>query len=305
MTLYFTHEDCLYHETPRGHPESSSRLTALNEHLKQCGLLDEVEQRHPERAPYADIEKVHNPALVKMLIDAQPESGLVRIDADTSFSHGSLDAVRRCVGAVGEAVDAVISDNQSNAFCGVRPPGHHAESNGSMGFCIFNSIAIGAALALEKVDRVAILDFDAHHGNGTVDIFQDNPNVLVCSSFQYPFYPYRYQNIERSNIVNVPLSAGSDGTAFRRAVEKNWIPALEQHRPQLLLVSAGFDAHADDPLTGLNLTDLDYEWITDQILDWASDYADSRVVSVLEGGYDLGALKRCAEIHLAKLVTAQ
>ena len=302
MTLYYTHVDCLEHETPRGHPESADRLRSLNEHLNSCGLLDEVDVRLPELALFEDIARVHSDTLVRLLRDSQPQTGLVRIDADTSFSRGSLDAARRCAGAVKDALASVLDMEHKTAFCGVRPPGHHAESNGSMGFCIFNSIAIGAELALDRVDRIAILDFDAHHGNGTVEIFQNKPEVLVCSTFQYPFYPYRYQNVDRPNIVNAPLPSGSDGLAFRKAIDEKWAPALERHKPDLLLVSAGFDAHRDDPLTGLNLTDEDYGWITARISDWSGEFSQGRVVSVLEGGYDLEALSRCGEIHLGGLL---
>ena len=302
MTLYFTHDDCARHETPRGHPESPDRIVALNDHLAQCGLLQEVETRTPGLADFADIARVHDQELVDLLVASVPATGLVRIDADTAFSPGSLNAVRRSVGAVCEGVAAVLGDEAKRAFCGVRPPGHHAESQSSMGFCIFNSIAVGAAMALDSLARVAILDFDAHHGNGTVEIFHDEPRVLVCSTFQYPFYPYRYQQIERANIVNAPLAAGAGSRQFRQAVEQQWEPAIEAHRPELFLISAGFDGHTDDPLTQLGFSDDDYRWITQQITAWAGRFAQGRVVSALEGGYDLKALKRCGELHLANLL---
>ena len=302
MVLYLTHSDCEDHATPAGHPESPARLSVLNEHLDQCGLLDDVVCQSPSLASFENIAKVHNQALIDLLIAAAPTTGLVRIDADTAFSPGSLDAVRRCVGAVCDGVQATLSGDVNRVFCGVRPPGHHAESNGAMGFCIFNSIAVGAAVALDQVDRIAILDFDAHHGNGTVEIFQDDPRVLVCSSFQFPFYPYRYQDVDRPNIVNVPMSAGSGSKTFREAIAKEWQSAVESHRPELFLVSAGFDAHEDDPLTQLAFVDDDFQWITRTIVDWADHFARGRVVSVLEGGYDLDALCRCSELHLGALL---
>ena len=302
MAVYFTHEDCVRHETPRGHPESPARLSVLNNHLESCGLLQDVSCRTPELATYDEIARVHDSGLIDLLVESQPESGLLRIDADTAFSPGSMDAVRRSVGAVCEGVLLTLEHDESHVFCGVRPPGHHAESNGSMGFCIFNSIAVATAIALDHVERVAILDFDAHHGNGTVEIFQDEPRVLVCSSFQFPFYPYRYQDVDAPNVVNVPLSAGSGSSDFRSAIQEYWEPALERHQPNLILVSAGFDAHRDDPLTQLNLDDDDFRWITQEIVDWADHYADGRLVSVLEGGYDLDALKRCGELHLGGLL---
>ena len=258
--------------------------------------------RHPGEATFETIGKVHSESLIHLLRSSQPKQGLVRIDADTSFSPRSLPAVRRCVGAVCEAVDAVFAGTHSKAFCGVRPPGHHAERNAAMGFCIFNSIAVGAAFALESVDRVAILDFDAHHGNGTVETFQDDPRVLVCSTYQYPFYPYRYQNVDRGNIVNVPMSEGTKGDTFRQSVEDHWVPAIEHHRPELLFISAGFDAHQDDPLTGLRLADADFKWISRNIVDWSNDFCHGRVVSALEGGYDLDALRRCGALHLESLL---
>ncbi len=301
MTLYLTDNDCVRHETPPGHPESPARMTVLNAHLEATGLLQDVNCRTPTLASFDTIAKVHDRTLIDLLVKSAPTSGLLRIDADTSFSPGSLEAVRRCVGAVCDGVTAVLTENESHAFCGVRPPGHHAESKAAMGFCIFNSIAVGAALALDHLERVAILDFDAHHGNGTVEIFQDDPRVLVCSTFQYPFYPYRYQNVDCPHIVNVPLASGTGSTTFRQRVRETWEPALIVHQPELLLVSAGFDAHAADPLTQLDLYDDDFRWITQQIVDWGDHFARGRVVSVLEGGYDLDALCRCVELHLAGL----
>ena len=303
MALYFTHDDCLEHRTPPRHPESSSRLITLNERLQTCGILKDVEVREPGLAPYEQFASVHSKELIELLIESQPKEGLLRIDADTSFSPGTLQAVRRSAGACLDAIDEALGDSANNkAFCGVRPPGHHAESNNAMGFCIFNSIAVGAMHALKSVDRVAILDFDVHHGNGTVEIFQDDPRVLVCSTFQYPFYPYRQQVLVRPNIVNVPLPAGTTGREYRKQVEKFWLPALEKHQPQLILVSAGFDGHADDPLAQLELEDDDFDWMSKQLVDWSDHYSEGCLVSMLEGGYDLEALARCGEIHLASMI---
>lgn len=302
LTLYYTHDDYLEHRTPPRHPESSSRLVYMNQHLSECGILADVDVRQPELAPITAFASVHSRSLIELLVEMQPTEGIVRIDADTAFSSGSIQAVRRSSGACMDAIDSVLdSGEHKRAFCGVRPPGHHAESSQAMGFCIFNSIAVGAMHALKSLERVAILDFDAHHGNGTVDIFKDEPRVLVCSTFQYPFYPFRLQDVERPNIVNVPLGAGTSSDEFRRRVEESWVPALEAHQPELILVSAGFDAHADDPLAQLELGDNDFEWITGRIVDWAEHYAQGRLVSMLEGGYDFEALSRCAEIHLATL----
>ncbi len=208
MTELFTHDDCLEHRTPAGHPERPARLAAVLERLRADGLLDEVAVRTPSPATDAALARVHDPRYVQAIASVAPESGFVRVESDTVLSPGSLHAARLAAGAVGEAVERVLDGTAERAFCAVRPPGHHAESRTVMGFCLFNSIAVGAATALERVERVAILDFDVHHGNGTVEIFQDRPEVLVCSSFQYPYYPGIRQTVERPNIVNTPLAAG-------------------------------------------------------------------------------------------------
>lgn len=302
MTLLLTHEDCLRHETPRGHPESADRVEAVLNHFESVGLINEVNVVEPDLVDLDLIARVHSAQYVDALVEVSPSQGLVRLDADTSMGPNSLNAARRAAGAAVTAVRQVISTEEKRAFCAVRPPGHHAESSTVMGFCLFNSIAVAADVALDSVDRVAILDFDVHHGNGTVEIFADRPEVLVCSSFQYPFYPYRNQEVDRENIVNTPLEAGTTGSQFRAAIERSWLGPIEQHRPQLILVSAGFDAHKDDPLAQLELEDTDYEWISNLIVDLANTYCDGRVVSTLEGGYDLGALARSAAVHLRCLL---
>jgi acetoin utilization deacetylase AcuC-like enzyme len=205
-----------------------------------------------------------------------------------------------------DAVNAVLDGDDQSAFCSVRPPGHHAESDAAMGFCFFNSIAVGADLALARpeISRVAVLDFDVHHGNGTAEIFKDRPEVLVCSSFQHPFYPHRYHDLVRPSIVNTPLPAGTGSQGFRAALEADWLPALETHKPDLILVSAGFDAHRDDPLAGLNLADDDYAWVAELILSAARSHSRGRMVSALEGGYDLAALARSVHAYLARLIAA-
>jgi len=233
-----------------------------------------------------------------------PEEGLVAVDPDTTMCPDSLHAARLAAGAVVAATTAVLNGVTRRAFCAVRPPGHHAEMNAAMGFCFYNSIALGAARALasDDISRVAVLDFDVHHGNGTVDIFKDSAEVLVCSSFQHPYYPHRYADIRRDNIVNTPLAAGSGSREFRQAIERDWLPALAQHRPQMIFVSAGFDAHQQDPLADLNLTEEDFGWVTDLISAAANDYADGRVVSALEGGYDLTALAHSVHRHIELLL---
>ena len=302
MTDFFTHPDCLEHAPPEGHPERPARLRAVLDRLGADGLLDELSCRTPAPADDAALARVHDPRYIDAVVRAAPTEGWLQVETDTVMSPGSLRAARSAAGAVAEAVERVLDGVARRAFCAVRPPGHHAESGSVMGFCLFNSIAVGAAAALERVSRVAILDFDVHHGNGTVEMFQDRPEVLVCSSFQYPYYPGIRQDVVRPNIVNTPLAAGTGSRDFRAAVEGDWLPALEAHRPELVLVSAGFDAHRADPLAGLDLEDDDYRWLTEFIVDAARRFADGRIVSTLEGGYDLDALARCASLHVAGLL---
>ncbi len=301
MRLY-THEECLQHETPPGHPERPERLSAVVDRLRADGLMDEVSVETPRAATDADLARVHDTRYVEAVAAASPDTGCVRVESDTVMSPGSLNAARLAAGAVHDAVEHALDGAGKRAFCAVRPPGHHAESTAVMGFCLFNSVAVGADRALDDLDRVAVLDFDVHHGNGTVEMFADRPEVLVCSSFQFPYYPGIRQQVERPNIVNTPLPAGSGSAAFRRAIERDWLPALESHRPQLILVSAGFDAHVEDPLAGLELQDDDYRWITAFIVDAADRFAEGRIVSTLEGGYDLDALARSAALHVRGLL---
>lgn len=301
--LYYSHEDCLQHEMQEGHPERPDRLRAIAQYLQATGLLDDLEQRSAPEIDPARLAGVHGSHYLEALIDMRPEEGLVAVDPDTTMCPESLHAARLAAGAVVAATSEVLTGSATRAFCAVRPPGHHAEADAAMGFCFYNSIALGArrALAEDHINRVAILDFDVHHGNGTVDIFKDSPEVLVCSSFQHPYYPHRYADIERPNIVNSPLAAGSGSSEFRRALETDWLPALEAHQPQMIFVSAGFDAHRDDPLAQINLSDADFAWVTRLICTAAERYADGRIVSALEGGYDLNALARSVHTHLEAL----
>ena len=298
----FTHEGCLDHDTPPGHPERPARLTAVLKRLESDGLLDELCTRTPAPASEQALAGAHDPRYVKAVERASPTRGIVRVEQDTTMSAGSLGAARLATGAALEAVERVLDGASQRAFCAVRPPGHHAETAAPMGFCLFNSVAVAALAALQRVPRVAVLDFDVHHGNGTVEMLMEHPEALVCSSFQYPFYPGRLQDVQRPNIVNTPLPAGAGSAAFRAAIERDWLPALERHQPALILVSAGFDAHKDDPLAQLELEDDDYRWITAAIVDAARRHSAGRVVSTLEGGYDLAALGRCAALHVAGLL---
>ena len=305
MTALFTHLNCLEHDMGERHPERPARLAAVLMHLDETGLYSDLDVREAPEAQRTDLARVHGEAFLDGLAELTPEEGLVRLDPDTAMGPGSLRAARTAAGAAVAAVELVLGGADNRAFCAVRPPGHHAEGSRAMGFCFFNSIAVAAARALDDpgIDRVAILDFDVHHGNGTVAAFMDNPDVLVCSSFQFPFYPYRLQDVQRPNIVNTPLPAGTRGPEFRKALERDWLPALDDFRPDLFLVSAGFDGHTDDPLAGLLLAEEDYAWVTSLITDAAKRHASGRIVSMLEGGYDLGALSRSVAAHVEGLMT--
>jgi acetoin utilization deacetylase AcuC-like enzyme len=302
-TLYVSHPDCVYHEVPLGHPESSQRLVVIEAELKAQNLWGKLQHLEAPMATRDQLARAHSPRHVDRIFQAAPKSGLTPLDPDTSMGTHSLSAALHAAGALIIAVDKVMSGEVKNAFCAVRPPGHHAEYDRIMGFCLFNNIAIAAAHAIEQhgLERVAILDFDVHHGNGTQDIFFDEPRVLFCSTHQHPFYPFTGMPVDKENIINVPLPAGSGGAVFRDAVEKIWLPAIQAFAPQFLFVSAGFDAHRDDPLAQLAWDDSDFDWIADVIVKLADEYCDGRIVSTLEGGYDEAALARCVRSHIAIL----
>ena len=301
MTTLFTHENCLLHEVPRGHPETPDRLQVVLDHFSDTSILEDLHVHLSTPVDNETLARVHSTAYVEAVEAASPGRGLRRIEQDTSLGPQSMIAARHAVGAVVQATQLVLEGGETTAFCAVRPPGHHAESSTVLGFCLFNSIAIAADVALDSVNRVAILDFDAHHCNGTVEMFMDRSEILVCSSFQYPFYPGRLQHVERPNIVNSPMPAGSGSQEFRSVVEKQWLPALDSHKPELILVSAGFDAHRDDPLANLNFGDDDYRWVTQFIVDMADQHAGGRIVSTLEGGYNLDSLVRNVHSHVEVL----
>jgi acetoin utilization deacetylase AcuC-like enzyme len=306
-TAYISHSDCALHEMGASHPESPQRLEAIRARLSKGGLLQRLFCLTPAPAERDQLARVHPGHYIDALEALQPRQGHSYADPDTALNPHSLHAARLAAGAVLLGTERVLGGACQNAFCAVRPPGHHAEQAGAMGFCLFNNVALGVEWALRHsdIERVAVLDFDVHHGNGTVDIFKDRPDVLVCSSFQYPFYPFRYQDIQRPHIVHTPLPAGTASSAFRQAIERDWLPALAQHRPDMIFISAGFDGHRDDPLAQLQLEDEDYHWITGLIGEAANRYAGGRMLSVLEGGYDLPALGRSAEAHVRALLEAR
>jgi len=285
------------------HPECPERLTAINDRMIASGMDAYLAHYTAPAATRNQLARVHAASYIDSIEAAVPESGLHFIDPDTALNPHSLTAARHAAGAVVLGVDLVMRGECSTAFCAVRPPGHHAERRRAMGFCLFNSVAVGAAhaLAAHGLERVAIVDFDVHHGNGTEDIFSDDERVLMVSTFQHPLYPYCGTDMPASNMVNVPLAEGSGGDAFRAAVLDRWLPALEAHRPQMILISAGFDAHREDPLAGLRFTEADFAWVTRELVGVASRYAEGRIVSALEGGYALSALGRSATEHVREL----
>ena len=303
-TAIYTHPACAQHEMGAGHPECPERLAAITAALDAAGLTELVEQR---QAPLADEQALvlaHPAAYVRQIIDAAPAQGRVQLDGDTSMNPYSLEAARRGAGAAIAAVDAVMAGEVRNAFCQTRPPGHHAEQQQAMGFCLFGNVAIAAKHALEHhgLERVAIVDFDVHHGNGTEDLVKGDRRVLFCSSFMHPHYPGYFGKNVPGMRINSPLDSGANGATFRAVVEEQWLPALREQRPQLVFISAGFDAHRDDPLGGLALLEDDFYWATQQFMQIAEESAEGRVVSVLEGGYNLDALGRSAAAHVQALL---
>jgi acetoin utilization deacetylase AcuC-like enzyme len=302
-TAFITHADCLKHDMGAGHPEQPARLAAIEDQLIASGI-DGVLQRY--EAPLATDEqlaRVHPKAYVQAIRDAAPETGRVHLDPDTAMNPHTLNAALRAAGAAVLGVDLVMKNKHASAFSSVRPPGHHACKARPMGFCIFNNVAVAARHAIHEhgLHRVAIIDFDVHHGNGTEEIFEGDPHVLMASTFQHPFYPYSGTEMPASNMVNVPLPAGAGSTQFQAAVTQHWLPALDEFEPELVVFSAGFDAHIEDEMAMLQLKDADYRWVTGQVKAVADRHAKGRIVSMLEGGYALSALGRSVVQHLRVL----
>ena len=287
-----------------GHPEQPARLSAIFDRLIASGLEMIVRQVDAPLATREQLERVHETNYVQSVFDQAPTEGMIMLDPDTAMGPHTLTAALRSAGAVVHAVDLVMNREFQAVFCAVRPPGHHAERNRAMGFCFFNNVAVGAAhaLAAHGLNRVAIIDFDVHHGNGTEHIFETEPRVLFCSSFEHPFYPFTGHETDTPHIVNITLPAGADGARFREEVERHWLYRLHEFKPELVLISAGFDAHTEDSMSHVRLRESDYVWITHELKKVADQYAGGRMVSTLEGGYDLSALGRSAVAHIDALL---
>ena len=305
-TLLYTHPACLEHDPGRHHPESAARLRAVLDTLAAPEFAD-LERREAPEAALEDLLRVHPRPYVERLLRAMPKSGHVGIDADTVLSPASGEAALRAAGAVVAAVDTVARGEADNAFCAVRPPGHHAEPDRAMGFCLFNNIAVGAlrARAAHNLDRIAVIDFDVHHGNGTQAAFEADGGLFYASTHQSPLYPGTGSASETGvgNIVNVPLRPMAGSREFRAAMSGHILPALDAFRPELVLISAGFDAHRSDPLAQLQLDEEDYAWVTERLIEIADRHAGGRLVSALEGGYDLPALGASVAAHVSVLMS--
>lgn len=302
-TGFYSHPDCLLHDTGEFHPECASRLLAIDDQLIASRLEPALSRETAPLAPESALARVHTTAHIENVRNAIPTSGYAEIDPDTVVCPHSYTAALRAAGAALAATDAVLDGVHENAFCAIRPPGHHAEPDRAMGFCLFNNVAIAARHALEVrgLSRVAIVDFDVHHGNGTQAAFANDPRVLMCGFFQSPFYPFTGVEDPPANTANMPLAARTQGPAMREASERGWLPRLEAFAPEMIFISAGFDAHREDDLGNMALTEADYAWLTRRICEVAARHSGSRIVSCLEGGYNLSALGRSVVAHLREL----
>lgn len=303
-TALITHRDCVRHEISPDHPESPQRIDAIQDQLKKQDVYDYLVHHDAPLAKREELMLAHPETYVDLIHRKSPANGSIQLDPDTAMNAFTLNASLRAAGAGVMAVDQVCAGQVDNAFCLTRPPGHHAEKIQAMGFCFFGNIVIAARHAIKAygLERVAIVDFDVHHGNGTEDIVDGDPAILFCSSFQHPFYPGDYRENVEDQRVNVPLASGCNSADFRHAITQSWFPALESFKPQMLFISAGFDAHVEDPLANVALLDDDFVWITRKLKDIAERHCEGRIVSMLEGGYALPALSRCATAHVRVLM---
>lgn len=303
QTGYFTDSACAAHEMGSWHPESPQRLAAIHDQLISTGLAAHLEHINATPASRQALLRVHSENYLEKLESSVPQRGYRALDPDTSMNPFTWDAALRAAGAVIDATDRVMAGDLANAFCAVRPPGHHALSGAAMGFCFLNNIAIGVRHALEAhgIERVAVIDFDVHHGNGTEEMLAGDDHVLMTSFFQHPFYPYTGTGQTAKNMVNVPLPAGTGGEVVRQVVDQVWLPRLTEFEPEMIFISAGFDAHREDDLGQMGLVESDYVYITRRLMDVADASAGGRVVSSLEGGYNLSALGRSVAAHIRTL----
>ena len=304
MFAFISHPDCMDHDAGFFHPDTAERLSAINNQMIASGLDFVIRHYDAPLVSPEQLSLVHGAANLDRIYAIDATQKPVEIDGDTVMSKGTLKAAERAAGAGVLGVDLIMRQEAFSAFCAVRPPGHHAERDNPMGFCLFNNIAVAAAHAMEtyNLKRVAIVDFDVHHGNGTEDIFRDDPRVLFCSSFQHPFYPFTGHASDTNNLIDVPLPSGTTGPEFRTAITEHWLPALNRFKPEFLFISAGFDAHISDDMSGMRLGEGDYGWLTEQLLTVAQTHANGRILSMLEGGYDPGALARSVVAHVKALI---
>ncbi len=306
LSAFITHADCALHEMGPHHPECPERLSAIQDHLLMKGLLDHMLPHDAPLATEAQLGRVHDALYVKELLAASPTQGYHALDPDTHMNPHTVTAALRAAGAAVHATDLVLRGDVSTAFCSVRPPGHHAERGAAMGFCFFNNVAVGMrhALDVHGLARVALIDFDVHHGNGSEDIIRGDERVLMCSIFEKGLYPFNGEKAVGPNMVNVGLPSRSGSDAFREAVTQHWLPALHVFQPQMLFISAGFDAHREDDMGNLGLVEADYAWVTQQLMAVARTHARGRVVSCLEGGYVMSPLARSVAAHVKVLIGA-
>lgn len=299
-----SHYKCCNHDMGDHHPESPQRMGAIQDQLLRSGLEYVIKQFDATPIERSIIELAHDKDYVDYIFDNAPSEGTFNVDDDTQMTPATLPAALLSAGAGINAVDKIMSNEIQSAFCATRPPGHHAERDKGMGFCFFNNIAIAAAYAKEKygLERVAIVDFDVHHGNGTENIVKDKKGFLFCSTYQYPFYPFEMQESDTPPIINTPLAATTRSAEFREAIRAHWLPALEKFEPQMIFISAGFDAHIEDDMSQISLTEADYQWVTEELKYIADMYAEGRIVSTLEGGYSLSALGRSVVAHIKGLI---
>ncbi|SMC33472.1 histone deacetylase family protein [Polynucleobacter kasalickyi] len=302
-TGFISHSDCLKHEMGNYHPECPERLTAIEDQLLLSRINDFLIKLTPPLATEENLNLVHSKEHIEFVKSIRPSAGYAEIDGDTLMNPHSWNAALRAAGAGLLAVDAIMNKELVNAFCSVRPPGHHAEPNKAMGFCFFNNLAIAAKYAVSKyaIQRVAIIDFDVHHGNGTEHAFMQDERFLMCSFFQHPLFPYSGTNNTAKNMLNTPVPAFTNGQTIRQLVEEHWLPRLNEFKPEFIFISAGFDAHREDELGQMGLIESDYAWLTQQIVAIAKQYAQGRIVSCLEGGYNLSALSRSVVAHIKEL----